>query len=216
MGKKTKGRFDKSGRRKRPSTRIGRMAAPDPGNARVQERRAAFTLFQGGRAGDEVYDGPGQAWAAGLFDGLEADAMMLRDLAREYGDLYWYIYSALLPKSARLERVGKSHASGDPTARDRRFARLDEALGVQASGPARRAVHELCVDHWGSDQVAPWLKRLIESQRVAKGAAPAGPVADAGDWGRWRLALEGLFAMGNGKKEQTRNKLLTPAHFAAK
>jgi hypothetical protein len=111
--------------------------------------------------------------------------------------------------------VGKSHSSGDPTARDRRFARLDEALRMSGND-VRSAVHALCVDHWGSDLASPWLGRLIESRRAMLGAASSKDLADEGDWARWASALDGLLAMAGGKKEQTRNKLLTRAHSTAK
>lgn len=202
MGKRKSGKRDIGGRLLRPKTKAARAAAPDPGNDRVQQRRATFAIFQGGKAGNEIHDAPGQAWAAGLFDGQTVDDKALRDAARDYANLYWAWYVALLPKSPNLQRSARSSsAKGDTTSQERRFMALDAILGATGRS-IRNAVHGLCVDYWGRDETPPWLERCINSRRALRGGRVVGLVASDDDWNRLNCAIDGLLAMTSGRDRQ--------------
>lgn len=198
MGKSKSGKRDRGGRLLR--NRADRAKAPDPGNIRVQERRAAFATFQGGKAGNEIHDAPGQAWAAGLFDGQSVDDKALRDAARDFANLYWAWYVALLPKSPNLQRSARTSGTGIPssTGQERRYMRLDAALG-RSTSPERKGVYALCVDYWGSDQIPPWLERCINSRRAMRGGKVAGLLASDADWNTLNAAIDGLLAMTGGR-----------------
>lgn len=197
--KRKSGKRDRSGKLLRPKTRAERAAPFDHGNAVVQARAKLFEVFRGSKVlkAEEHCDGPGQAHLAGLFDGLPADPVAIRDVAREFGDLYWYFYADLQAKGANLggSSGGKSHRPD--TGRDRRFAALDKALGSMAS-PQRQAVYALCVDYWGSDETAPFLIRLINEARAKKGRAVAGQLATKADKALWFDVCRGLLLMVSG------------------
>ena len=200
--KRKSGKRDKSGRLLRPSTRKAR-SKHDYGNDKVQARAREFAVFEGGKATFELHDAAGRAWAAGLFDGLGADPVALRDAAREYGNLYWSWYVDLLPKQANLDRSPKSQSSAMPeaTARERRFQKMDDVLGSCAS-PIRQAVHALAVDYWGSEEVNPWLQRLINGRRLCVGAGVAGKLPDAADEAKWAKCCEGLLDIVRGQQRR--------------
>ncbi len=203
MAKRKPGKRDKGGRLLRPPTREARATAHDHGNEWVRRRAALFAIFQTNKPlkPEEHCDGPGQAHIAGLFDNLPADAIAIRDAAREFGDLYWYYFADLQAKSANIAGSIGGRGSLDPSARDRRFARLDEALGAMAS-PVRRAVYALCIDYWGSDEVAPYLQRLINERRVLRKQPVAGLLPTEADRDRWELTCAGLLLMVAGANER--------------
>lgn len=202
MAKCKPGKRDKGGRLLRPPTRAARATPHDHGNEWVQRRAALFAIFQNNKPlkPEEHCDGPGQAHLAGLFDNLPADAIAMRDAAREFGDLYWYYFADLQAKAANIAGSVGGRGSVDPSARDRRFARMDAALG-RLSSPTRRAVHALCVDYWGTDEIAPYLQRLINERRVMRNQPVAGLLPTEADKDRWQLTCDGLLLMVAGTGE---------------
>jgi hypothetical protein len=202
MRKRGKGRRDRSGKLLRPKTRAERETNQSA-NDNVLKRAARFSPFRTDKAkplrAEEHYDGPGQAHLAGLFDGYDVDPITLRDAAREYGELYWGWYVALGAKSANIGRNPSGRSRGDEaTARERRFQRLDDVLGMTGS-PVRRAVCSISVDYWGRDEIAPFLERLINEQRIKRGFPVAGRLPDESDHKLMETALEGLLAMVAGR-----------------
>lgn len=183
-----RGRPRKAGARRRD----GRLVpAIDRGNARVQERAAAFAVFQGGKAGDQLADAIGRAWAAGLLDGTRIEASALRDAGRRYAELHARIFAASAVRTATLERIGRGNHAGwtgggsqDPAGE--RYARLD-ALARDAGARERLALRKLCLTP-SPDADPAWLARLIAARRA--GAAP-----DPRDRQILDLAVRALLAM---------------------
>lgn len=153
-----RGRPRKAGARRKD----GRLAIQprDYGNIVVQQRRASFEIFQGGKADQQVYDAIGRAWAVGLLDGQNVDAAMLRDKGRQYAELFAAVYAGTAVKTGGMEPRVPGTGEGsmdDPTGR--MFARLDE-LARAAGSKERLAMRKLCVE--GSPDENPcWLDRLI-------------------------------------------------------
>lgn len=211
MGKKTKGKFEKNGRRKR-----SRSTAHDYGNDRVLDRLVRFRRFNPAIRNEDVDDGPGQAHVAGLFNTPLADSKALRDVAREYGDLYWYEYADRRAKSANLERSAKGHGSDIPdlplpelaawlekakTARDKRFKRLDAAFPMRS--PARNALHDLSVNSWGSDQPEAFVERLIATAEAKRRFPTTYPMlATEADQRLWEALLNVLIDLVQGEQRK--------------
>ena len=198
MGKRRKsGKRDKSGRLLRASTRTAREPARIPGNDFIQRRAALFAIFAPENKPlkpEECSDAPGQAYVAGLLDNLPVDGKVIRDVARDFGDLYWQRYACMGAKTANI--VGSPAGRGDQrtTASDRRFARLDESLGALSS-PQRRAVYALCVDPWALDETPPFVERLINEQRVRRRQVVVGCLPTERDRALWVTVCAGLQAM---------------------
>jgi hypothetical protein len=131
----------------------------DKGNMVVQARRAAFEVFQGGKAGDQIGDPIGRAWAVGLLDGTAFDSAMLRDIGRRYAQLHSIVYRQTQCAVADHDRVRGTGAGNDNDHTGERFAKLDR-LARDAGSKERLAMRKLCVD--GSPDENPmWLGRLI-------------------------------------------------------
>lgn len=168
MGKATKGAFYSNGRKKR--VRHGSKATFDHGNDRVEARLNLFRCFDPKIKNEDIDDGPGQAFVAGLFDNIHADSKAMRDVARDYADLYWGYYSSQRARVGNYEPRSRTSPSSEipcATARELRFQRLDEMMAL--GSPERNAMHELCVDYWGCDIVSPWLDRLLADKFSMKG-----------------------------------------------
>lgn len=197
MGQVKRGRPRKAGARNAKGRLI---LVPDRGNIRVQARSSAFARFQGGRADQQVADQIGRAWAAGLLDGLEQDAAILRDIGRRYGGLYWHQFAATAPKTGQWERRDRT-AANDGRWEDNPgeyFAKLD-AFARQAGREAVAAMHGLCVDGWWfPDTNAPWIERLINSAIREVGGHPSGEPASPADRARMAAAADALAAMMEG------------------
>jgi len=199
MGQARRGRPRKAGARNAKGRLI---LLPDRGNIRVQARAAAFARFQSGRADQQVIDQIGRAWAVGLLDGLGIDPVMLRDIGRRYGGLYWHQFAAMAPKTGQWERRDRT-AANDGRWEDNPgeyFARLD-ALARNAGREAVAAMHGLCVDGWWfPDTNALWVERLINSALRDAGGHPLGDLAGPSDRVRLTAAAEALAAMVEGRR----------------
>ncbi len=198
MGQAKRGRPRKAGARNAKGRLI---VLPDRGNVVVQARAAMFARFQSGRGDQQVGDQIGRAWAAGLLDGMERDAAMLRDIGRRYGGLYWHQFAALAPKTGQLERRDRT-AANDGDGQDNPgeyFATLD-ALAHKAGRDAVAAMHSLCVDGWWfPDTNALWIERLIASAVRNAGGRETGDAATAADRTRMEAAVAALLAMVEGR-----------------
>src|SRR5688572_18297477 len=107
MGRR-RGRPSQAGKRK-PSGRLrARPAMADQGNDRIRAMRAVFAVFQGGKAGNELGDPIGKAWAAGLLEGFAADSQAMRDTGRDFGQLWRDCYGDLDIRSFGVERLAAS------------------------------------------------------------------------------------------------------------
>ena len=187
-----------------PSGQISRAGVPKfmAGNDRVMDRRAAFSVFQGGKADQQVHDPIGRAWAAGLLDGHPFDAAILRDAGRDYAELYWMYWPAT-PGIGSYEPRG--HSSRAPVASDEdrkgeRFNALD-GLARSAGRDAYAALHAMCVStHWFPDDNPEWLDRLINGVRQARHLPVAGGLPRNGDGAMLERAVSGLLAMVGGRK----------------
>lgn len=167
---------DKNSRRSRAEKRRADKAAQiasslglrsDP-NERVIARRLQFSFLRSaadGRQGSidqDIHDGIGQLHALGLLNGHGHEAKDLRDIGRDYADLYWERYEACAPSTGRFER--RSRGTGEPPPRNGRydrFDRLDESL--PRTSMERTCVHMLLTRHYHSDGQVGWVSRLIES-----------------------------------------------------
>lgn len=171
MGRKR----DPNSRRSRAERRRAQRAAEaganlgarsDP-NDRVIEKREAFAFLRSkadGRQGSidqDIHDGIGQLHALGFLDGHGHDAKELRDVGREYAELYWERYEATAPATGQFER--RSRGTGNPPPRTKRYDRfdkLDNALGLNTI--ERTAIQMLLTNHYHSDDLEGWVKRLID------------------------------------------------------
>jgi len=196
------GRPSKSGKRRRNGKRI--CAAPfDHGSDQVQRRRGRFARFQGGKAGQQVYDPIGRAWAVGLLENARIDPAVLRDAGREYAIRYWAFYPGAAEVSnyrneVRCGRLGE--LDDDPNGE--RFLKLDAWL-KHAGRACYDSVQSLCLDfYWFPDDDPAWLGRLIE----ARLAGAAGQGDAPGDAAKMQAALEGLLALAEGRKARKRGK----------
>lgn len=190
------GKRDKSGRLAKATTRAERHVPP---NDRVAERmeRFAHKSILGGRAAHDTFDGPGQLHALGYFHDLDFEPSIIRDIFREYGELYFHWYAALQPKAAELERHDRGEPSLKASRSERRFMDLDSILPLVSE--ERRAVHKLVLDHWGCDSVHPFVERLVNEGMARRGLPAAGLLPDAADMETLYAALRAAFAMIEGK-----------------
>jgi hypothetical protein len=192
------GRPRKTGKR-HPGGKLRQACVVDRGNAFVQARSAAFAVFQGGKAGQQVHDPIGRAWAVGLLDGQAHDAAILRDIGRRYGALYWHEMAALAPRVGEFE----PRSRGNPPANDddpagEAFDRLD-ALAKALGHAAYDAMQQLCVNqHWFPDMDPDWMEGLVNEARVKARAGVAGRLAHDCDRRMLALAVSALVAMVDG------------------
>jgi hypothetical protein len=200
---KRRGRPSLPGKRK-PSGRLRKRAVTvDYGNKRAQELRAAFAIFQSGKAGNDLGDGIGKAWAAGLLDGFAADAQAMRDAGRDYGGLWRIRHGALGVRTSspeRRARVAPSASAMPNDALGRRFERMDSVVS-EHDRVSREAFFGLCVDYQDSDNVPPFVERLINERMMLKGRKAAGPMPVRGDLEKLERAA-GILAdlVGGGRR----------------
>ena len=194
-----RGRPSQPGKRK-PSGRLrSGAAAIDYGNDRVQARRAVFAVFQGGKAGNELGDPIGKAWAAGLLEGFSADSQALRDAGRDFGQLWRSCFGDLDIRNFSSERLAGSRglravSSAEPSSAERRFERMKAIVGTHGRN-CREAFYGLCVDYQDSDNVPPFVERLINERLALKGSRVAGTLPIRGDRDRLERAVEILEAL---------------------
>jgi hypothetical protein len=195
-----KGRPSRSGRR----LKSGRRADAEPfdhGAEHVQRLRGRFARFQGGKAGQQLFDPIGRAWAVGLLENERVDPAVLRDAGRDYAGRYWGYYPRPAGVSNYLDedRRGGAWAGGEDPA-GLWFRKLD-ALLRNAGRVSYDAAQSLCLDfYWFPDDNPAWLERLIEARLSGADGAAAGLAGGAGDAARMRAAVEGLLALAEGAK----------------
>jgi hypothetical protein len=201
-----RGRPSQAGKRK-PSGRLrARAAAADHGNDRVQAMRALFAVFQDGRAGNELGDPIGKAWAAGLLEGFAADSQAMRDAGRDFGQLWRSCFGDLDIRNFSAERLGgsrgpRSVAPSAPSSAERRFDRM-KAIVAAHSRNTREAFYGLCVDYQDSDNLPPFVERLINERLVLKGQSVAGTLPIRGDRERLERAADLLEALVAGARKK--------------
>ena len=197
MAQARRGRPRKAGAR----TAKGRLIVPvDRGNAVVQARAMRFARFQGGKADHQLGDQIGRAWAAGLLDGYDCDAAILRDIGRHYASLYWHEYAALAPKTAAWERRDRSVANDGGEDRPGERFRILDVLVRDAGRDAADALEDLTVNAWWfPDSDKPWIARLIDSKLADRSVPAPGEGARAGDRERIAAACQALLAMAEGR-----------------
>ena len=192
------GRPSKSGRRRLRNGRRADIESFDRGAAHVQRLRDRFARCQDGKAGEQVCDPIGRAWAVGLLANGRIDPAALRDAGRDYAARYWSYYPAPAGVSNYLDedRRGAFWAGGaDPGGE--RFQRLD-ALLKDAGRAACDAVHSLCLDfYWFPDCDPAWLDRLIGARLGGAGAGQGDGDRDAA---RMLAAVAGLLALAEGAR----------------
>ncbi|HEY5723097.1 MAG TPA: hypothetical protein VIT45_12320 [Allosphingosinicella sp.] len=199
-----KGRPSLPGKRRANGRLRAKAAGPDLGNIRVQEMRSAFALFQGGKAGNELGDAIGKAWATGLLEGFGADSQAMRDRGRDYGQLWRRCYGALDLRTSSLERrarTGPAPTASTETAAERRFERMD-AIVSAFPRLSREAFYGLAADYQDSDNVPPFVERLINERVALKGRAPAGTMPIRGDREKLERAAEILRALVEGRSRR--------------
>lgn len=183
-----KGRPRKIGARRRDGRLVS--APRDQGNAFVQARRAAFAMFQGGKAGDQLGDAIGRAWAVGLLDGRRHDGATLRDLGRRYASLNAIVFAKTQMAVADPEPYAPGTGEGsseDPIGE--RYDRLDRCARA-AGSKERLAMRKLCVE-CSPDEDPLWLARLIACRRGGLAPQPR-------DARILRQAADALSAMAEG------------------
>lgn len=158
-----------------PSGQLSRAGMPkyDRGNDRVIARKEAFSVFQGGKADQQVHDPIGRAWAAGLLDGTAFDPAVLRDAGRDYAQLYWMYWPAVTGVGGYEPRgrTGPAPITSADDPRGERFKRLD-GLAMSAGRKSYDAMQALCVQtYWFPDDDPEWLARLLRAA-MAKAHVP--------------------------------------------
>lgn len=198
------GRPSKSGRRLKSGRRAD-IAPFDRGAAHIQRLRGRFAAFQDGKAGQQVFDPIGRAWAVGLLENERIDPAVLRDAGRNYAARYWHYYPRPAGVSNYLdEDRGDGSWAGGEDPDGERFRMLDARL-KDAGRNAYEAAQSLCLDfYWFPDDNPAWLDRLIAARlAAAQGAGAGSPVVPA-DAALMRAALEGLLALAEGMRPTKR------------
>jgi hypothetical protein len=150
---------------------IGSRSNP---NDRVAERRERFRFLGSGRIDQDIHDGIGQLHALGLLNGHGHEAKDLRDIGRDYADLYWERYGpgdgcgSLAPSTGSFERHSKS--SGNPPPRGAAWFRYDKLdAAMPRVGMERTAIHMLVIHHYHSDNLEGWVQRLVNYELAKRG-----------------------------------------------
>ena len=189
-----KGRPRKSGKRF-GCGKLRPEPCSDRGNDVVQARREAFSVFQGGKASEQIHDPIGRAWAAGLLDHPRFDGAMLRDIGRRYASLHERTFSATQVRLWSAERrSAKGNTKHEPILPDplgERFATLDK-LAKNAGSKSYLAMKKLAL-HDNPDSNPPWLDRLINARVSSRNQ-----VEDRDGW-ILKKAVEALVFMVDGK-----------------
>lgn len=144
---------------------IGSRSNP---NDRVTERRERFRFLGSGRIDQDIHDGIGQLHALGLLNGHGHEAKDLRDIGRDYAELYWERYELTAPSTGQFER--RSRGTGEPPPRNgryNRFDRLDDAMPRVCM--ERTAIHMLVIHHYHSDNLEGWVQRLVNYELAKRG-----------------------------------------------
>lgn len=165
-------------RAKRAEEAAANLAKRTEPNQRIIEKREAFSFVRAERGGSidqDIHDAIGQLHALGLLDGHGHDAKDLRDVGREYAELYWERYSETAPKVGSFERHSPSSGGPPPrTSRYDRFDRLDSVLPRVSM--ERTAIHMLLTESFHSDRFVGWVQRLIDYELIKRGQHVERPV----------------------------------------
>lgn len=149
-----------------------RLAQRSEPNQRVLDRREAFSFVKAERGGSidqDIHDGIGQLHALGYLDGHGHEPKDLRDIGREYAELYWERYFETAPKVGELEQRSRGTGAPPPrTARYDRFDRLDDAL--PRASMERTAIHMLLTEFYHTDRLCGWAQRLVNFELARRGA----------------------------------------------
>jgi hypothetical protein len=152
-----------------------------PANDVVQARREAFKPFQGGKAGEQIHDPIGRAWAVGLLDGTTIDSAMLRDIGRRYADLNKAVFHRTQMAVANSDQAPRG--TGDGTDKDpigERYMALDQ-LARDSGSKQRLAMRKLVLAE-NPDENPLWLDRLVNARRQAEAAFEVGGRGTSGPW----------------------------------
>ena len=195
-----RGRPAASGKRKACGRLKARAAAIDHGNVRAQAARAAFAIFRDGKAGNELGDPIGKAWAAGLLEGFSTDGQAMRDAGRDFGQLWRSCFGDLGVRTSAPERLARSShgiaaaSSAEPSPAERRFERM---RAIVAAHPlrTRAAFYRLCVECQDPDSVPLFVERLINERLALKGKRSGGSPPMPGDRALMEQAAEILEAL---------------------
>jgi hypothetical protein len=157
-----------------------------------------FSFVAEGNIDQDVCDGIGQLHALGLLDGYPVDGLELRNIGREYADLYWERYDATAPVSGQFERRSKS--TGEPPPRNWRYDRFDKLdQSLSRAGMERTALYMLLINHYHSDTLAGWVQRLVNRELAERGRADVIVLVDSETEGHDRYmlttAIRGLFCL---------------------
>lgn len=143
-------------------------------NESVLRRREQFSFLNSkadGRQGtidQDIHDAIGQLHALGLLDGHGHDATDLRNVGREFAELYWERYEATAPAIGQFER--RSRGTGEPPPRNRRYDRFDRLdNSMSRVGMERTAIHMLLTEYYHSDRMTGWAQRLINFELAKRG-----------------------------------------------
>jgi hypothetical protein len=193
---------DKNSRRSRAEKRRAEKAAQaaaglgnrtDP-NERVLKRREMFSFLyskEDGRQGmidQDIHDAIGQLHVLGLLDGHGHESSDLRNVGREYAELYWERYEATAPATGQFER--RSRGTGEPPPRNARYDRFDKLDNAMPRvGMERTAIHMLVTRHFHSDRVEGWVQRLVNRELVKRGVPDVIDFFDAPTEGHDRFML---------------------------
>ncbi len=143
--------------------------------AHILRRREQFSFLNSkadGRQGtidQDIHDAIGQLHALGLLDGHGHDATDLRNVGRDYAELYWERYELTAPSTGQFER--RSRGTGEPPPRNGRYDRFDRLdQSMPRVGMERTAIHMLLTEFYHSDKFTGWAQRLINYELAKRGA----------------------------------------------
>jgi hypothetical protein len=175
-----------------------------------EARRALFSKAMNAPHAAQRKDPIGRAWYEGLLDGSSADPAVLREIGREYGNLYWgelrTLNATIAGYYARVGRPNvkrKFHMAGLSGKEADRFASFERAL-EPLGHHVRHCVQKLCVNDAWFLQGPDWLDRCINerrAERIRKGEncePPYGPLATRADTRILAHAIAGLKAIALG------------------
>jgi hypothetical protein len=161
-------------RAKKAAQLAAALGARSEPNERVLARREKFSFLHSkadGRQGtidQDIHDAIGQLHALGFLDGHGHDPLDLRNIGREYAELYWERYDATAPATGQFER--RSRGTGEPPPRNGRYDRFDRLDGAMSRACMERtAIHMLLTNHYHSDQMEGWVQRLINYELAKRG-----------------------------------------------
>lgn len=163
-GKGGRGRTPKSGKR----NKAGRLITPhDHGNDRVAAFRADYLSGGGTKASDDLFCAIGQAHAAGLLEGTRFGGRALMEHGREWHRLVRSVYGGTVTTS-NMEKIGRSRPSLEDNGSDFRYESWHNIV-ERLPTSERHTLNTVCVHYGETWDLPPFLIRLINEWRLAKG-----------------------------------------------